>query len=40
MINHPKIKQALSLAWHQDTAANSLERWLELSQQEKLEDVC
>ncbi|MFT5396000.1 MAG: glutamate-ammonia-ligase adenylyltransferase [Gammaproteobacteria bacterium] len=37
MINHPEIQHALSLAWHQDTSANSLERWLELSQQENWE---
>lgn len=34
MNDHPEIKQALSTAWHQDAAANSLNRWLELSQQE------
>ena len=34
MINCPEIQRALSMAWHPDTAANSLERWLELSEQE------
>ena len=34
MLNHPEIQYALSRAWHKDIAANSLERWLELSQQE------
>jgi [glutamine synthetase] adenylyltransferase / [glutamine synthetase]-adenylyl-L-tyrosine phosphorylase len=33
----PEIQRALSLTWHPDTAANSLERWLELSQQENWE---
>ena len=30
----PEIKQALSTAWHSETAAKSIERWLELCQQE------
>ncbi|GJM05384.1 MAG: hypothetical protein DHS20C09_13750 [marine bacterium B5-7] len=34
MLNDPGIEYALSRAWHKDTATNSLERWLELSQQE------
>jgi len=30
----PEIKQALSTAWHSETATNSIERWLDLCQQE------
>ena len=30
----PEIQQALTLTWHPDVAGNSLQRWLELSQQE------
>ncbi len=33
----PEIKLALSTAWHSETAANSIERWLELCQQEDWE---
>ncbi len=34
MNDSPEIKQALSTAWHSETAANSIERWLDLCQQE------
>ncbi len=34
MNKQPEIQAALSSAWHLDTATNSLERWLELSEQE------
>lgn len=34
MKDSPEIKHALTLAWHPDVAVNSLERWLDLSQQE------
>jgi len=37
MNNSSEMQNALSLAWHPDTAANSLQRWLELSQQENWE---
>lgn len=37
MDKRPEIQAALTSAWHSETAGNSLERWLELSQQENWE---